>query len=193
MASVWRGACGLLLQGAGRGVGTAGAKGLSPAAPAVPAQRRRPGGWKTALRAHLGSSCRARASAARTGHVAQGRPALQPARPRLPPGRGSRERAGHEHASTRMYSAVWTHMHTSLGPRTAAASGGRPPGFQATSQLCDLKQVTQPLWASAASAGKGTYRLLPVAGEYWELRLIGSLCPEARRPEERSDWERLTG
>lgn len=67
-------------------MGTARAKGLSPAAPAVPAQRRRPGGWKTALWAHLGSSCRARARAARTGHVAQGRPALEPARPTLPGG-----------------------------------------------------------------------------------------------------------
>lgn len=41
------------------GDGDTRAKGLSPAAQAVPAQRRRPGGWKTALWAHLGSSCRA--------------------------------------------------------------------------------------------------------------------------------------
>jgi hypothetical protein len=62
------------------GAGTARAKGLSPAAPAVPAQRRRSGGWKTVLWAHLGSSCRARA---RAGHVAPGRPALECAGPRL--------------------------------------------------------------------------------------------------------------
>lgn len=80
------------------------------------------------------------------------------------PGRGSGEHAGHEHASTRMYSAVQTHMHTSLQPHTATASGDRPPGFNATSPRCDLKQVTQLLWASVASTVKGTYLLLPVVG-----------------------------
>ena len=66
-------ACSLPLRGRwrGGGAGTTRAKGLSPAAPAAPAQRRRPGGWKTALRAHLGNSCRARA---RVGHVAQAGP-----------------------------------------------------------------------------------------------------------------------
>lgn len=41
-------------------------------------------------------------------------------------------------------------------PHTAPASGARPPRFSATSQLCDLKQIAQLLWASVASVVKGT-------------------------------------
>lgn len=45
-------------------------------------------------------------------------------------------------------------------PHTATASRARPPRLNATSQLCDLKQTTQLLWASVASVVKGALTLL---------------------------------
>lgn len=139
---MWRGALVVsCYKDSGGGAGTARAKGLSPAAPAVPAQRRRPGGWKTTLWAHLGSSCRARA---RTGHVARGRPALEPARPRLSGGAVGNMLD----MNTRQQGCRLQCRHAclqALRPRTAIASGAGLLRFNATSQLCDLKQTTQLL------------------------------------------------
>lgn len=71
-------------------------------------------------------------------------------------GRGSGEHVGREHASTGMHAAMQTRMHISPSALRSHGLRARWPRLNATSQLCDLKQVTQLLWTSVASAVKGT-------------------------------------